>query len=876
MTLRIYGDLALQGGSGLLLTDAESGHSVQLLAPAGLASDISFQLPASLGQNNQVMTTDASGKFSFSFLADANVAANAAIALSKLAAVTVSRALVSDENGVMGASSVTATELGFLSGVTGSVQTQLNSEASARSSADSQLASDLAAEVSARQAAVSSEASARQAADSQLTSDLAAEVSARQAAMSSEVSARQAADSVLDGKIATEKGRIDAILLAADADKDSFKEIVDLINSVDATNDQAFAGYVTSNNAALAAETSARQAADASEASARQAADTTLQSNINAEASARAAAVSAEASARSAADTTLQNNIDSEASARASAVSGEASARQAADAALQSTINALTVDAMTDVSTASKASGDLFQWDAVAGKWKNVAPLAGASSTTSSVVIESLYLSSTGAGMDGTSAVSPDSPHPWALDARGITFQGNNSTLSKIEIKLRKQAGHTNGGTVKLKLSTQMGGATIAESTPVDVSTISSSGNGNFVAFNFSSANYTIASGTSYFAELVLSGPDTFLAMEWGGYNAGIMGFYYRYTNPAITATDNTWTAKVYTSASSAGPSTPKVGVIKTNSSGMLDASFLGYDVNFGGHKLQGVSAPTSGTDAANKTYVDGEIASEASARASAVSTEQSARQAADASLQSQINALDSKSTAALTQEIANRQAGDSALQSAINTEKGRIDAILSASDADKDSFKEIVDLINSVDTANDQAFAGYVLSNNAAVAAEVSARQAADSSEASARQAADAQLTSDLAAEVSARQTADSSEASARQAADTTLQGNIDAEVSARQAAVSAEQTARQAADTAIYTYVDGHKFKADWVTADGATKVVTHNMGTQDVVIQVYDKLDGASLILDEVRTTANTITLNSKQAPGASGWRVLVLKV
>lgn len=59
----------------------------------------------------------------------------------------------------------------------------------------------------------------------------------------------------------------------------------------------------------------------------------------------------------------------------------------------------------------------------------------------------------------------------------------------------------------------------------------------------------------------------------------------------------------------------------------------------------------------------------------------------------------------------------DAALQTNIDTEKGRIDAMLSASDADKDSFKEIVNLINSVDTTNDTAFANYVLSNNAAVA---------------------------------------------------------------------------------------------------------------------------------------------------------------
>lgn len=77
-----------------------------------------------------------------------------------------------------------------------------------------------------------------------------------------------------------------------------------------------------------------------------------------------------------------------------------------------------------------------------------------------------------------------------------------------------------------------------------------------------------------------------------------------------------------------------------------------------------------------------------------------------------------------LAQELIDRAAGDSALQSQIDTEKARIDAekaridaILEASSADKDSFKEIVDLINSVDTENDQAFAGYVLSNDARVA---------------------------------------------------------------------------------------------------------------------------------------------------------------
>jgi hypothetical protein len=49
---------------------------------------------------------------------------------------------------------------------------------------------------------------------------------------------------------------------------------------------------------------------------------------------------------------------------------------------------------------------------------------------------------------------------------------------------------------------------------------------------------------------------------------------------------------------------------------------------------------------------------------------------------------------------------------SGIATEKARVDAILSSSVADTDSFAEIVSLINSVDTDNDTAFAGYVTSS--------------------------------------------------------------------------------------------------------------------------------------------------------------------
>lgn len=55
-----------------------------------------------------------------------DIAAAAAITFSKMAALTASRALVSDGSGVVGVSAVTATELGYLSGVTSNIQTQLD------------------------------------------------------------------------------------------------------------------------------------------------------------------------------------------------------------------------------------------------------------------------------------------------------------------------------------------------------------------------------------------------------------------------------------------------------------------------------------------------------------------------------------------------------------------------------------------------------------------------------------------------------------------------------------------------------------------------------------------------------------------------------
>ena len=210
--------------------------------------------------------------------------------------------------------------------------------------------------------AVAAEAALRSAADSTLTTSLNSEISRatasegviaaglaqelldRAAAVSSEASSRVSGDNALDAKITTEKNRVDAILSAAGANSDSFAEIVSLINSVDATNDTAFAGYVTSNNAALASEISTRGADDTAlglridgvvsaatslttrvsaaeqdildEVADRQSAITGVQSSISSEATSRAAAITTlttrvadEESARATADTSLSGRI---------------------------------------------------------------------------------------------------------------------------------------------------------------------------------------------------------------------------------------------------------------------------------------------------------------------------------------------------------------------------------------------------------------------------------------------------------------------------------------------------------------------------------------------------------------------------------------
>ena len=82
-----------------------------------------------LGAAYTALRINAGGTASEYALLDNNsIASAAAIAVNKLAATTASRALASDASGFITASATTDTELGYVSGVTSAIQTQLNTK----------------------------------------------------------------------------------------------------------------------------------------------------------------------------------------------------------------------------------------------------------------------------------------------------------------------------------------------------------------------------------------------------------------------------------------------------------------------------------------------------------------------------------------------------------------------------------------------------------------------------------------------------------------------------------------------------------------------------------------------------------------------------
>lgn len=108
----------IKRATGTGVVKATSG--VYSTGTVSLTTEVSGVLPVANGGTN-----------SSASLSNNRVVASLSGAIAELPAITASRAIASDTNGLPVASATTATELGFVSGVTSSIQTQLNTNAAA-------------------------------------------------------------------------------------------------------------------------------------------------------------------------------------------------------------------------------------------------------------------------------------------------------------------------------------------------------------------------------------------------------------------------------------------------------------------------------------------------------------------------------------------------------------------------------------------------------------------------------------------------------------------------------------------------------------------------------------------------------------------------
>ena len=70
------------------------------------------------------------------------------------------------------------------------------------------------------------------------------------------------------------------------------------------------------------------------------------------------------------------------------------------------------------------------------------------------------------------------------------------------------------------------------------------------------------------------------------------------------------------------------------------------------------------------------------------------------------------------------------------------------------------------------------------------------------------------------------------------------------------------------------GGSVYADWLQADGFVKSVTHNLNTYDLSFSFVDLGSGEFFeVGDIISSSSNVTTFYSNEAPGPSGWRIII---
>ena len=675
-------------------------------------------------------------------------------------------------------------------------------------------------------------------------------------ALQLEEDARIAGDNALQAAVDVEKGRIDAILSASTADADSFKEIVDLINSVDTENDADLAAqvldfnnYKTSNDAALAQELLDRAAGDAA-----------VQSNLDAYKTSNDAALAAEELRATTKENQLQAGLDAEISSTNTRFASAATDRQAirdafaaADSAMEEAFG-LEVDAL-------KAQDGVHTADIAA----NAAAIATEKTRAEGVEagLAADILAEQNARISGDNAVRGE------FAAADTALKGQMEVYTDGAVDGEKVRAMAAEAGLQTQITSNDGELAIINGTVEQVGSIEHAKKG---AMDHADAKFNEEKGLREAAVLAeenariagdaatLSSANTYTDGEittLGSFIEGEMNAEtairegeeqrieakhdaYVVSNDAALATEKSQReAADLVNSNAISTEKQRAEGEEARIEAKHDAYVVSNDAALAGEKSarETAVADLQGQFDAHELANSSSFAAAATARgviADGLAQELLDRAAGDAQTLSdakaytdaEVGALETTLTAALDAEIAATNAdfvaaetARAGLKSDIDAEKARIDAILSGADADKDSFAEIVALVNSVDTENDTAFAGHVSAYNtkmgqldatdaaatvdrAAIRSELASEKAVlqgeivagDAAVTSAFEAADAALQTAFEAEVDALSSSIEDEIAARVAGDLAL-------TAAFEAADLAEKTAREAADLQLST---------------------------------------------------------------------------
>ena len=89
----------------------------------------------------------------------------------------------------------------------------------------------------------------------------------------------------------------------------------------------------------------------------------------------------------------------------------------------------------------------------------------------------------------------------------------------------------------------------------------------------------------------------------------------------------------------------------------------------------------------------------------------------------------------------------------------------------------------------------------------------------------------------------------------------------------VAGTDTTRAVTPAGLQAFSSSGNFAADIGDGTNTAIAVTHNLGSSDVIVQLYDKSTGDTVFTDTTRTDVNNVTLNFAVAPTTNQYRVLI---